>query len=49
MFTLTLSDGEQILDAAGDRVLLRTTDEFDVEYLLVKEIAKQGQGCASYE
>ena len=37
-FTLTLPEGEELLDAAGDRVLLRTRDEFDVEYLVLREI-----------
>lgn len=40
MFTLTLSKGETFLDAAGDRVLLQTTDELDVEYVLVKEMTR---------
>ena len=29
-FTLTLPEGEELLDAAGDRVLLRTRDELDL-------------------
>ena len=37
-FTLTLPEGEELMDAAGDRVLLRTRDEFDVEYLVLREI-----------
>ena len=37
-FTLTLREGEELLDAAGDRVLVRTKDEFDVHYLVVRRI-----------
>lgn len=37
-FTLTLPEGEELMDAAGDRVLVRTRDEFDVEYLVLREI-----------
>lgn len=37
-FTLILSESEAFLDATGDRILVRTRDEFDVDYLLVKEI-----------
>ena len=37
-FTLTLPEGEELMDATGDRVLLRTRDEFDVEYLVLREI-----------
>lgn len=40
LFTVTLPNGEGLLDAAGDRVLVRTSDEFDVDYLLVKEIVR---------
>ena len=39
-FTLILSESEAFLDAAGDRVLVRSRDEFDVQYLLVKEIVR---------
>ena len=39
-FTLTLSEGEALLDAAGDRVLVATTGEFDEARLLVKEMAR---------
>ena len=37
-FTLTLREGEELLDAAGDRVLVRTRDEFDAEYLVLRRI-----------
>lgn len=37
-FTLTLPEGEELMDAAGDRVLVRTRDEFDEEYLVLREI-----------
>ena len=37
-FTLTLREGEELLDAAGNRVLVRTRDEFDVQYLVVRVI-----------
>ena len=37
-FTLTLPQGEELLDATGNRVLVRTRDEFDVEYLVLREI-----------
>jgi len=39
-FTLTLSEGEALLDATGDRVLVTTTGEFDEAHLLVKEMAR---------
>ena len=39
-FTLTLSEGEALLDAAGERVLVTTTGEFDEAHLLVKEMAR---------
>lgn len=39
-FTLVLSESEAFLDAVGDRVLVRARDEFDVDYLLVKEIVR---------
>lgn len=38
MFTLTLPEGERLLDSAGGRVLLQTQDEFGADYLLVKEM-----------
>ena len=37
-FTLTLPIGEELLDAAGSRVLLRARDELDVDYLIVREM-----------
>ena len=37
-FTLTLPVGEELLDAAGNRVLVRTRDEFDVDYVVLREI-----------
>ena len=37
-FVLTLPMGEELLDAAGDRVLLRQRDEMDVSYLVLREI-----------
>ena len=37
-FTLTLPEGEELLDAAGNRVLVLTRDEFDVQYLVLREI-----------
>lgn len=37
-FVLTLPMGEEFLDAAGDRVLLRQRDEMDVSYLVVRQI-----------
>ncbi|MYK67549.1 MAG: hypothetical protein F4022_13885 [Gemmatimonadetes bacterium] len=37
-FTLTLREEEELLDAAGNRVLMRTRGEFDVEYLVLPEI-----------
>ncbi len=40
MFTLTLAEGERLLDAAGNRVLIRSKDEFEVDYLLVKDMEK---------
>ena len=40
VFTLVLPEGEAFLDAAGDRVLLRARDEFDVDYLVIKGIAR---------
>ena len=39
-FTLVLSETEAFLDAAGDRVLVRSRDQFDVDYLVVKEIVR---------
>ena len=39
-FTLTLSEGEALLDAAGDRVLVTTTGQFGEAHLLVKEVAR---------
>lgn len=39
-FTLVLAEGEVFLDAAGDRVLVGTRDEFGADYLLIKEIAR---------
>ena len=45
VFTVTLGPGELLLDAAGNRVLLRTRDEFDVDYVVVREIeAASGEG-----
>lgn len=38
VFTVTLANGERLLDAAGDRVLLRIRDEFDVDYVVVREV-----------
>lgn len=40
LFTLALPVGEQVLDAVGDRVLVRTQDEFGVDYLLVREMVE---------
>jgi len=40
LFTLALPVGEQVLDAVGDRVLVRTKDEFGVDYLLVREMVE---------
>ncbi|MXW17245.1 MAG: hypothetical protein F4139_03130 [Gemmatimonadetes bacterium] len=40
VFTLVLPEGEAFLDATGDRVLLRARDEFDVDYLVIKGIAR---------
>ena len=40
LFTLALPVGEQVLDAVGDRVLVRTQDELGVDYLLVREMVK---------
>jgi len=37
-FALTLPEGEELLDAAGDRVLVRARDELDVEYVVLREI-----------
>ena len=37
-FVLTLPTGEEFLDAAGNRVLLRQRDEMDVSYLVLREI-----------
>ena len=37
-FVLTLPMGEEFLDAAGNRVLLRQRDEMDVSYLVLREI-----------
>ena len=39
-FTLVLAEGETFFDATGDRVLVGARDEFDVDYLLVKEIVR---------
>lgn len=39
VFTVTLADGEELLDAAGDRVLVGTQDEFEVDYVVVREIS----------
>ena len=38
LFTLVLPVGEQVLDAVGGRVLVRTQDELGVDYLLVREM-----------
>lgn len=38
LFAVTLAPGDLFLDAAGNRVLLRTRDEFDVDYAVVREI-----------
>lgn len=43
-FVLTLPTGEEFLDAAGNRVLLRQRDEMDVSYLVVREIEGYGSG-----
>ncbi|MDE2795558.1 MAG: hypothetical protein OXL34_12125 [Gemmatimonadota bacterium] len=40
LFTVVLGPGDLFLDAAGDRVLLRTRDEFDVDYVVVREIVR---------
>ncbi len=40
LFTLSLAAGEQVLDAAGNRVLVRTQDELGVDYLLVREMVE---------
>ena len=40
LFTLALPAGEQVLDAVGDRVLVRTQDELGVDYLLVREMVE---------
>lgn len=40
VFTVTLANGERLLDAAGDRVLVRTRDEFDVDYVVVREVVR---------
>ena len=40
VFKVTLASGQDLLDAVGDRVLLRTRDEFDVDYVVVREIAR---------
>ena len=40
LFTLALPVGEQVLDAVGDRVLVRTQDELGVDYLLVREMVE---------
>lgn len=41
-FVLALPLGEELLDAAGNRVLLRQKDEMDVSYLVVREIEGYG-------
>ena len=38
LFTVVLGPGDLFLDAAGNRVLLRTRDEFDVDYVVVRGI-----------
>ena len=43
-FVLTLPTGEEFLDAAGNRVLLRQRDEMDVSYLVLREIEGWGSG-----
>lgn len=40
VFTLRVPEGEVLLDAAGNRVLVRGRDEFDVDYLVVKGIVR---------
>lgn len=41
-FVVALPLGEELLDAAGNRVLLRQKDEMDVSYLVVREIEGYG-------
>ena len=38
LFAVVLGPGDLFLDAAGNRVLLRTRDEFDVDYVVVRGI-----------
>ena len=46
-FTLTLPEGEELLDAAGDcSIPVRTRDEFDARYLLVWEIQGNSPGVS---
>ena len=42
VFKVTLAPGEDLLDSSGDRVLLRTSDEFDVDYVVIKGIVRSG-------
>lgn len=44
LFTVTLADGEELLDAAGDRVLVGTQDEFEVDYVVVRELGAASEG-----
>lgn len=42
--TLTLPEGQRLLDSAGSRVLIHTRDEFGVDYLLVREMTNGSAG-----
>lgn len=40
VFTLTLPEGERLLDSAGGRLLIQTQDEFGTDHLLVREMVE---------
>ena len=44
LFKVVLGPGDLFLDAAGNRVLLRTRDEFDVDYVVVRELGAASEG-----
>ena len=44
LFTLTLPEGERLVDIAGDRLLVQTQDEFGTDYLRVREMMNGSRG-----
>lgn len=44
LFTLTLPEGERLIDSAGGRLLIQTQDEFGTDYLRVREMMNGSRG-----